>query len=535
MRRAVSPVVVISPLVPRLAVARVVFAGVVLAGMVMACATGSPAANGGAGTVTPDDPRLPAWLRAPEELTRAPELEEAAALLCARDTDAVLDEEARQASHLVDGQLVGLLRRAPSASAAMAALAESAAPLLVEKRATHAGVVVGQTPGGEACAALVGARRLVELVGPAPAAVLDPGATLALQVRLPRGKRAALYTLKPDGFVQRAELPAADGLVRLAVPPVGGDGRYVLELLLDVADGPSDPEVALLWSFVVGAPRAAPSPEVLFPDEGHDDRALSHRAEALLQRLRNEQLIEPFRISPALIDVATARAQAVAQRGTLGHRIPGAGGATDARQDLKARFGEEPRAQFLRLSEVQAQASTLAEAWQALLESPAHRYELVDTALTHAGAAVARGQDAAGRPTLTLVALLARRPPNRDADQVRAQFLEVANDARLKRGLDLLKESAHLNRLATRLAGAMKDNKRVDETLLGGPIGKVALEADASLTRVQPLVVRTDDPLLALQPGVPPLLMNIDSTQAGVGMALDPDDGAFYLVILAGE
>lgn len=514
------------------------FPVVALAAAVAACQTASPVDDSAPVIAAPV---LPGWLNAPAGVARAADLEETAALLCARDTDAVIDEDARHASGLADGQVVGLLRKGPTADAARAALARDASALLATKRATHAGVVVGTTPQGEPCAAMVGARRLLQVVAP-PAPVLAAGTALSFELAVPGGLEATLYTLKPDGFVSRAALTGASdrddvgGAVRVTVPPSAGEGRYVVEVIVDAADGPSDPEVALWWPFTVGAPRAAPFPEVLFPDEGHDDRALTHRAEALLQRLRNEQLIEPFKVSPPLIDVATARASGVAGRGALGHRLPGTSpGATNALEDLRARFADQPRARFHRLAEVQAQASTLAEAWQALLDSPAHRYELVDTAFTHCGVAVSRGQDAAGRPTVTLIALLARRPPSRDADGVRAQILAVANEARTKRGLDELVESSHLNRVATRLAGAMRDQKRVDDGLLGGPVAQVALEADASLARVKPLVVRTDDPLLVLGSGAPSLLIDIDTAQAGVGMAFEPDDGVFYLVVLAGE
>jgi uncharacterized protein YkwD len=516
---------------------RLVAPGLFAAIFGLACTT-TPGGPGAAPAA--DDPRLPEWLGAPPGVERTPELEEAAALLCARDTDGVLDEDARHAARLADGQLFGLLKRAAEPEAAARALSAAAGPLLEEKRATHAGVVVGATPAGEACAAMVAARRLVTLAGAGLPSALPPGAALEIDVRLPRGKRGVLYVMKPDGFVTRQSLPDAGGPARLTVPPSAGDGRYVVEIVLDVAEGASDPEIALLWPYLVGAPRVAPAPAVLFPDEGHSDRALGHRAEALLQRLRNEQLIEPFKVSPPLIEIAAARAASVATRGALGHRLPpiagdGKGEGSDALQDLRARFGAEPRASFLRLAEVQAQASTLAEAWEALLDSPAHRYELVDTAFTHAGAAVARGRDAAGRETVTLVALLARRPPNRDADAVRAHILEAANETRKKRGLDALRESSHLNRIATRLAGAMKEHRRVDDALLGGPVASVALEADASLSRVKPLVARTDDPLLLLQNGVPPMLLEIDAAQAGVGIALEGDEGVFYVVLLAGE
>lgn len=477
------------------------------------------------------DPALPDWLGAPPSITRDPKLEEAAILLCARDTDGVIDEDVRRAANIAEGQVLGLVRKGLTDDDAGASLSRDVVPLLTSSRITHAGAVRVPAHGGGTCAALVGVRRALQVRAPLPSS-LPSKQRIDVDVAVPADKVAVLYVTKPDGFVARFPVASEAGHGAVSVP-TKADGRYVLEVLVDNAKGPRDPEVALFWPVVVGTLTAkeAPFPEVLFPDEGHDDGALTHRAEALVQRLRNEQLIDPFKVSPALLDVAAVRAQAVAQRGSLGHRVDN----IDPREELRIRYGDEPRAQFLRFAEVQASGSTLADAWAAMLDSPAHRYELVDTSFTHCGVGVSRGKDAAGRPTVTMVALLGRRPPNRDPDATRATILGAANEARETRGLDALVESAHLNRVATRLAGAMRDAKRVDDTLLGGPVAQVAIEADASLTKVKPLVARNDDPLLLLASGVPPMLMEIDTAQAGVGIALDAEAGAFYVVVLAGE
>jgi uncharacterized protein YkwD len=474
------------------------------------------------------DPALPDWLGAPASITRDPQLEEAAILLCARDTDGVIDDDARHAAHIAEGQVLGMLRKGITEDDAGASLARDVVPLLVSSRITHAGTVRVQAHGGGTCAAVVGVRRVVAQRTPLATSVPSKQ-RIDVDVVVPAERVAVLYVTKPDGFVARFPV-GGEGVVSV---PTKADGRYVLEVLVDNAKGPRDPEVALFWPVLVGQPSAKepPFPAVLFPDEGHDDAALTHRAEALLQRLRNEQLIEPFKVSPALLDVAAVRAQAVAQRGTLGHRVDN----IDPREELRIRYGDEPRAQFLRFAEVQASGSTLADAWAAMLDSPAHRYELVDTSFTHCGVGVARGKDAAGRATVTMVALLGRRPPNRDPDTTRATILGAANEARETRGLDALVESAHLNRVAMRLAGAMRDARKLDDTLLGGPIAQVAIEADASLNKVKPLVARNDDPLLLLANGVPPMLLEMDTAQAGVGIALDADAGAFYVVVLAAE
>ena len=80
------------------------------------------------------------------------------------------------------------------------------------------------------------------------------------------------------------------------------------------------------------------------------------------------------------------------------------------------------------------------------------------------------------------------------------------------------------------LTASMNQVSKAD-TMLGGPVGEVALEADASLTKVLPLIARIDDPLLL---GTFAPLLDIDTTALGVGLALQPEEGVFYVVILGG-
>ena len=226
-------------------------------------------------------------------------------------------------------------------------------------------------------------------------------------------------------------------------------------------------------------------------------------------------------------EIAHDRAVAVGSEAALGHRLNG----KDPRAALRERYGDEPRAQFIRLAEVQARGSTLKDAWNVLVDSPAHRHELVSMGVTHAGVSVVRGEDALHRPTVTMVALLGRRPPTRDPVLVQAKILEDVNRVRTSRGLYPLSISDSLDTAAKRLANRMMEVGRVDDTLLGGPVGEVALEADASITKVFPLVARTDDPLL-LSPFAP--LFDDDTTAMGMGLALQEAEGVFYVVVLAG-
>lgn len=480
-----------------------------------ACTTTAP-------TTTTTDTGVPAWLPPTvTSLARDAALDEAAAVLCARDTDAVIDDDVRAAARVWDGRVTGVL--AGDADDAR----RQVAALFADGGLSHFGAAEGTRPGGRPCLAAVGARRVLTVAALPPVSTTETTTKATLAVTLSPHKMGFVYVLGPDGIVDRLPLEGARATQTVTLPS-RRPGRHVVEVIVDDvdADGVAKgaPEVALLWPYVRGELRLAPAPLVLFPDDGHDDVALTHRAEALVQRLRNEQLLEPLKISPLLATLAGERATRVGP--ALGHRVDG----EDPRAAL-ARFGDDPRARFLRLAEVQARGSTLDDAWQALVDSPAHRYELVAVGVTHMGVAVVRSADALGREQKTFVALLGRRPPTRDAATLQKKLLDDHNGIRTSRGLDPLVVSDTLEQTATRLARRMMETSRVDDTLLGGPVGEVALEADASMTRVQPLVARIDDPLLL---GPLPLLLDMDTTAMGVGLALHPDEGVFYVCVLAG-
>lgn len=458
-------------------------------------------------------PSFPAFLAAPSKLARSPELEEAAALLCARDTNAVIDDDVRRAARVWDGQVAGLLHRGAQAQV-RSAVAKDLGPLLAELSATHAGFAEGRLPDGRSCAALVAVRRRLSLDAELPPA-FEAGEPFPLALS-PLGAgpwRAQLFVLRPDGHVDKRALvpsgPGAGSAFSDVLLPTAGEGRYVLEVVL-TREGADDPEIALLWPFVVGAPRLPPAPLVLFPDEGHSDVALSYRLQALVERLRTTQLIDVLSISPQLQRLAGERASSLAAAGRLGHRVPdGRSAAEDLRQGAPAFF-------FSHLAEVQAQAGTLEEAWTALLESPAHRYELVRTKATHMGAAVRRGEDALGRPLVSVVVLLAKKLKARPAQELEAELLGKLNLARHHLGRGPLAQRASLARVAQRLAKAMAEASALDERALGAPAAELALGEDPALDGVRVVVARLDDPLRLAPPAA---ALDEETEAAGIGLA----------------
>ena len=80
--------------------------GLCVMSLALGCAT--PTDPAGPTQIMTSEP-LPTWLGALAELGRSPELDEAAAWLCARGSHAVVDDEVRHFVHLYDGQVRGHL------------------------------------------------------------------------------------------------------------------------------------------------------------------------------------------------------------------------------------------------------------------------------------------------------------------------------------------------------------------------------------------------------------------------------------------
>lgn len=489
-----------------------------LLSLAAACATdeGSERADD---AVQPSDSAHPAWFVPPEGTARSPSLEEAAAMLCARDTDGVISDDVRRVAGVWAGQTAGHIER-DDPQPARAAVQAAAASLVRETSATHLGIAEGKTPGGAHCVALVVARQVLTLNSELPTALPAPE-PFPLSFTLPARAKATIFLMRPDGSVERMETEGDS--VQTVIDPNGREGRHVLELIVTGAD--DSPEVALLWPFLAGAGQVPPAPRVLFPDEGHGDIALTRRTEALVHRLRIEQELEPMKGASPLSRLSRARAQELAEEGRLGHRLPDGASAHEALKKTEPGFAVH------RLAEVQAQAGTLAEAWGALLDSPAHRYELVYEKASHAGVAVTRGQDGMGRVLITVVILTARRVSSRPPAQLRTELLGKLNLARDLSGRKPLQLAPQLTASAQRHAQAMAQTQTLTDNLDGAPVTQSALDADAGLEVVRVVKAVLDDPL-RLAPSSATL--DADATTIGIGLVPPGAADQWHVSILIG-
>jgi uncharacterized protein YkwD len=492
--------------------------------------TSACAGDDAARKAAPDDDPVPSWLRgggaSAAALVRDPQLDEAASLLCSAEGTR-LDRQTRHLLALSVGQLETAVFLGRSALEAQTKARGSAPALLAALRATHVGLAEGTRAGEERCLAVVGARRLLKLTSPVPAAIgVDDAFPLEGKVLGEPATEIVLFATRPGGSVSRTPIPVNNGYFSQLITPRRGAGRYTLELMLDRG---GVPEVALLWPFRVGEPGEGgplpPFPAVLFGDEGHDDLALSHRAEALVQRLRTEQEIDVLKVAPELLRVATSRAEALSSEAGLGHRRPSGRTPLD---DLQRR---EPGFEVLRLAEVQAQASTLKDAWLALLRSPSHRYELVHPQSTHFGAIVHSGRDAAGRRLVTLEVLLARRYSKHLLRRYSAELLRRINEARKAAGHDALRGDRTLSQVCARQAAFMADTGTAADGGLGEPVADLA-SALGTVTDVRSQLAALDDPF-RLAPGGVALEPAMDAV--GVAVAPERDGDRFMVCVLVGR
>jgi uncharacterized protein YkwD len=460
-------------------------------------------------------PSWPQWFEADSRWLRDPALDEAAALLCARNTDAIINADVRQATGISAAHVEGFLERGERIEVLRQTITKQISLARDTLHPTHVGLAEGRSLDKKSCVAAVIIRKLVTLETQLPSR-LEPGEIFPLGFAVSAPK-AVWYLADPWGRVERHERTTQDGHVRDAIVPQSGAGYYVLEVLTVSASG--EPQVAVIWPFLVGKARQPPRPEVLFPDSGHNDIALIRRAEALVQRLRNEQELRVFTVSPQLASLAQQRSAAVADARRLGHGVP-THGLLDSHIQIA-----HPEFVYSKLAEVQAQAGTLAAAWYALLDSPAHRFELVDGEMTHMGVGITRNQDALGRNLLSLVVLLSRSVSGRDAADLRVDVRAKLNLARARNGNQTLSVDEGLATLAASQAAAMVASERVDDVLLGEPVTRLALEGN-NFEEVRVVLAQLDDPLRL---GISDAVMEPAATHLGVGLA-QPKAGGLWMV-----
>ncbi len=262
---------------------------------------------------------------------------------------------------------------------------------VIPQRVTHFGVAESGSR-----ALLVFVRRTLEgMSWPAPRSG-QRAARLTGRLSESGYSRVMLAVGRPDGRVDRVRVSRKGQRLWARVPFLGGDGRYVVEI---VAKGARGLEVLALRTVHVGVPSLVTVP-VPRPIDGADEATLEARLLSLINRERGRHELAVLALDPALTRTARGHAAAMAAAGVAAHKLPG---GSSAKARLK-RAGVHTR----RFFENVAMAATVDQAHRELWESPSHRLALIDPTVQRVGIGVVRRQSEGGQALFIVEHLAAR-------------------------------------------------------------------------------------------------------------------------------
>ncbi len=240
--------------------------------------------------------------------------------------------------------------------------------------ATHLGLAFAEHGDRRALVAIL-SRRLVTLAPLPPSPKRGP---VVVRGRALPGVRVEAFALGPcttplclEGHVEPRTVARRGDLLSLRVPIDRGKGRYTVELLAERDRGP---EVAALWTFAVGVPRAEPA---VPPRSTQKNDAAS--LERLIAAVRSARDLAPLVRSAPLDRAAEKHAATVCRTLVAAHVLGG--------RDPPARA----RAEGFRgsVAENVAIAQTVESAHENFLLSPSHRVNLLSPTAVELGLGVA--------------------------------------------------------------------------------------------------------------------------------------------------
>jgi len=270
------------------------------------------------------------------------------------------------------------------------ALADVAGNLTVNRYGVHV------SPDG--IAAIVFGRMEAEL-DPFPRR-FRPGEACRLRGRVAaRYERARVYVTRPDGKVDETAATGRNIDLALALPAAG---VYQLEVMSEGAGGPVVLANVPLYVGVDEPGFASASP----PDDVAAARPAGAEARmlALLNEVRREARLPPLIDDPELHAVAAAHTEEMIARHFFGHASPTTG--------LVENRLERAGVTVSLCGENVAEADSADGAHRVLMESPAHRANMLRADYTHVGIGVGMRPGDAGDLLATLVFVRRPRPPS---------------------------------------------------------------------------------------------------------------------------
>ncbi len=351
-----------------------------------------------------------------------------------------------------------------------------------------------------------------------------PGKTYTLRGRVAGGYRDTRVAITlPNGEVIEQPLPLDDdGRFDDRVAFDRGRGRYVVEI---VGSGRMGPAVLSIMHCYAGVPY--PGPDAVGADEGapKDLRRAEREMLDLLNAERRKAGLRPIRFDEELARVARAHSRDMVENDFFAHISPTTG-------DLEARMkraGLTARA----FTENLANNRTLRGAHEGLMDSPAHRKNILDPQAARVGIGiVAQDEDA-----IMVTQNFAQDFVEHDTDDLEREFLDAVHEARRKLRRPRIRTDEKLARIARENSRDMarRDSVSHDRAM------KLLKEARLPYA-VQVGVVKSADPITPEQipgggSGTPPPL-DEEMTRIGVAVVqgdFDSGEKPLYITVLVGK
>lgn len=411
--------------------------------------------------------------------------------------------------------------------------AETLPPQLLEflddkvggKRYTHFGVGVARFGNQQQMMSTLLVGRRPALISPIPVCpAVGDRIEFALQLLTGYSHPSWLMTI-PGGGVQKDVLTQDAGVWHGSAALEAGPGKYSFEVLVQ---GPDGPEVAALLPLYAGVERPSAPTTVLRPaPPAYQNPA---EAEAALLKLANQERLRmglsALSADEKIAAVARSHALAVLAERHAKHRDPNSGQLPDRLRRAGVAFS--------RALENVALASTLQEAHQQLMESPAHRQNLLDADVSLAGMGVAM-EKSARQDLVAVCQILVEAPLAAPDARTAAAILESINKYRLGRGRFRLGSDEELSREAQRLARRLASlGEEADPARETEELHQRLQQADPPLYNFTVRAWRTADPARLLQQ---PEILDEQVNRAGIGVCCGgaPARPVWLVTILAGR
>ncbi len=377
---------------------------------------------------------------------------------------------------------------------------------LADEPVTHLGVGTAQR-GEQVAICVLLAERRAELE-PFPRLLPSKPPPQKLCATLKDGYASVdLFVTRPDGVVEKQPMRHLGEPHHVCSPvPLGGDGRYTLELL---ARGEAGPQVAALFFVEVGkkasADAASAFKEPKEPEEGKGAVATS------INHLREGFGLSQLKRDAELDSVAQAYAERLAKENFFAHVAPDG-------DDLKSRLRRAGYV-YRTAGENLGLASGPLAAHFSIEHSPGHRKNLLEPAYTQLGVGLTK--NAQGQ---TIVVEVLAAPGDGMAQQ---DPLDAAYDAldrwRGAHHLPALKRTPLLERLATTHARRARELDRPSAKLPGENLHERVFAARDDIDSAAVDVYVSEDPS-----GITDSKNLAQASNELVGVGLAQGDSAIY-------